>query len=452
MNRLLVYCERDFKTEIINFLINVIKKPFINYCFYKLKFNKNQIQIQNNNKNKINISFSNILINQIINQNQTKIENKNEEKSEINLKENPLIEEVLNDEENNIFNTSSDYYSLSHRQSKNMHSIKPMKKEEEINTHISIKDLIISDNNNNKNNLKKLTEIKNIEEFSDIMTNIIIENLIKTEIKPYSPSEKIVPYKSFKYDILPRSQNTSLNNSYISSSCASLEQMSINNNSLNDPRIMSLNESFMSQLSYNSEFNKTIKDKKREQAIGIYVHKIGPKLVELICDEIRKNYNSIYDNISTPLRTNFEEIIVALELKDNEQLKQNYRILKVKKELKDIISREKIINKFGIINKKIRKKYNQDKIDESFDIFLNLSVIDTAIELINKERIYGEIGEPYTFKSIRTREIMFKYNRNDPKKLIDLVYKSLMDCLNNPIFLIKDSVINADEKKNYKML
>ena len=296
----------------------------------------------------------------------------------------------------------------------------------------------------------KISEIKNPEEFSDIVTNMIIENLIKTEIKPFSPCEKIVPYKSFKYDILPKSQNTSLNNSYISSSCASLDQMSMNNNSINDPRIMSLNESFMSQLSYNSEFNKTIKDKKREQALGIYVQKIGPKLIELICDEIRNNYQSIYDNISTPLKTNFEEIIVALELKDNEQLKQNYRILKVKKELKDIISREKIINKFGIINKKIRKKYNQDNIDESFDIFLNLSVIDTAIELINKERIYGEIGEPYTFKSIRTREIMFKYNRNDPKKLVDLVYKSLMEYLNNPIFLIKDSVINADEKKIIK--
>ena len=449
MNRLFVYCERDFKTEIINFLINVIKKPFINYFFYKLILNKNQIQ--ESTKKKINISFSNILINQIINQNETRIENKNknEEKPEINLKDNPLIEEVLNDEENNIFNSSSDYYSLSHRQSKAVHSIKPSKKDEEINTHISIKDLIISDNNNN-NNLKKLPEIKNPEEFSDILTNMIIENLIKTEIKPFSPSEKIVPNKSFKYDILPKSQNTSLNNSYISSSCASLDQMSMNNNSLNDPRIMSLNESFMSQLSYNSEFNKTIKDKKKEQAIGIYVQKIGPKLVELICDEIRKNYNSIYDNISTPLRTNFEEIIVALELKDNEQLKQNYRILKVKKELKDIINREKIINKFGIIDKKIRKKYNQDNIDESFDIFLNLSVIDTAIELINKERIYGEIGEPYTFKSIRTREIMFKYNRNDPKKLVDLVHKSLMEYLNNPIFLIKDSVINADEKKIIK--
>ena len=452
MNKLFIYCERDFKTEIINFLINVIKKPFINYFFYKLQLSKNQMQ--NNNKRNVNISFSNILINQIINQSETKIENKNQEIPEINLKENPLIEEVLNDEENNIFNSSSDYYSLSHRQSKNMHSIKPMKnsqKNEEISTHISIKDLIISDNsNNNAVTLKKISEIKNPEEFSDIVTNMIIENLIKTEIKPFSPCEKIVPYKSFKYDILPKSQNTSLNNSYISSSCASLDQMSMNNNSINDPRIMSLNESFMSQLSYNSEFNKTIKDKKREQALGIYVQKIGPKLIELICDEIRNNYQSIYDNISTPLKTNFEEIIVALELKDNEQLKQNYRILKVKKELKDIISREKIINKFGIINKKIRKKYNQDNIDESFDIFLNLSVIDTAIELINKERIYGEIGEPYTFKSIRTREIMFKYNRNDPKKLVDLVYKSLMEYLNNPIFLIKDSVINADEKKIIK--
>ena len=45
---------------------------------------------------------------------------------------------------------------------------------------------------------------------------------------------------------------------------------------------------------------------------------------------------------------------------------------------------------------------------------------------------------------------MFKYNRNEPKKLVELVHKSLMEYLNNPIFLIKDSVINADEKKIIK--
>ena len=130
--------------------------------------------------------------------------------------------------------------------------------------------------------------------------------------------------------------------------------------------------------------------------------------------EIKKNYNRIYDNISKPLRTDFEEII--------------------KEELKYIIYRENIIKEFGIINKKIRKKYNQYNIYEYFDIILNLSVIDTTIEIINKERLYGEIGEPFYFYSIRTREIGFKYNRNEPKKLIQLVYTSLIDYLNNPIF------------------
>ena len=33
-----------------------------------------------------------------------------------------------------------------------------------------------------------------------------------------SACENIIPYKSFKYDLLPKSQTNSLNNSYISSS------------------------------------------------------------------------------------------------------------------------------------------------------------------------------------------------------------------------------------------
>ena len=111
----------------------------------------------------------------------------------------------------------------------------------------------------------------------------------------------------------------------------------------------------------------------------------------------KKNYNRIYDNISKPFRTDFEEIIIALKIKDNKQLKKNYRILQVKEELKDIINRENIIKEFGIINKKIRKKYSQYNINEYFDIFLNLSVINTDIEIINKERFYGEIDEPFLF-------------------------------------------------------
>ncbi len=77
-------------------------------------------------------------------------------------------------------------------------------------------------------------------------------------------------------------------------------------------------------------------------------------------------------------------------------------------------------------------------------------MIDSAVEIINKERIYGEIGEPFSIYSLRNREISFKYNKNEPKKLVSLIYKSLMEYINNPIFLIKDSVINADEKKIIK--
>ena len=451
MNKLYIYCKADFKTEIINFLIMTIKKPFFDDFINKLIYfvNERNNDIIENNNNMLNFpSLSNNLLNKIINQNETKLSSD----KGINYIEqkNDLIEEDLNFEENNIINYNNNN-SLSDIENKSFHKIKHKdvgQKKEEFNTHLNIKNLINLEKNNNNFDLKELLKIKDPEKFSDILTNLIIEELLKSEIKPFSPYEKLVPFKSFKYDSLQKSQNTSLNNSYISSSCASIDQLSMNNNnSHNDSRIMALNESLISQMSYNSEFNKTIKDKKREQSMSIYVKKIGPKLVELICIEVKNNYNRIYDNISTPLRTDLKEIIIALMLKDNELLKQNYRFLTVKEELKEIINRKKIINEFSKINRKIRKKYNQDKIDESFDIFLNLSIIDTAIEIISKERIYGEVGEPFSLNSIRKRELMFKYQKNKPKKLVQLVYNSLMEYLNNPIFLIKDSILSADEKK-----
>ena len=437
LNKLFLYCERDFKKEIINFLIMTIKKPFNQYFFLKLMLFKNDInkKIENNNK-EINLPLNIPLYNEGINIEDNK-----------DIDENNIIEEMFYDEVNNIFSDNSDFYSVSHQVKKNIHSIKHIRNNEkkEINTRLKIKDLL---NAESKEKLNILSKIKEPQKFADQIANLIIEKIINTEIKPFSPLEKLIPYKSFKYDIFSKSQNTSLNNSYISSSCASIDQLSINNSS-NDPRIQALNESLISQMSYNSEFNKTIKDKKRELSMSIYTRKIGPKLIELICNEIKINYNRIYENIATPLRTDFEEIVVALELKNNELLKKSYRILQVKEDLKDIISRENIIKKFEKTNKKIRKKYNQN-IDERFDIFLNLSVIDTAIEIINKERIYGDVGEPFSLYSLRNRIIGFKYSKNEPNKLVDLVYKSLMEYINNPIFLIKDSVINADEKKIIK--
>ena len=421
MNKLFIYCERDFKKEIINFLILTIQKPFYDYFIQKLFIS---FPTSNNNKFcRMNKYF--------------------EENKEIEYEKKPNPEEIIYFEENNIFDCDKDYNEINN-QSRNVHIIRQNKnnsnQSNEINTHLNLKELLNS-NNINKDNLKKLAKVKDPEALAEEVSDLIIRTIVNTELKLFSPYENIIPYKSFKCDILPKSQNNSLNNSYISSSC-SLDQISFGNNC----SYSNLNESILSQMSYYSEFNKTVRDKKKELNMDFYSKKIGPKLIEVICQEIKNNYNKIIQNINTPLKTNFEEIVIALELKDNEQLKKNYRILNVQEELKDIISREKIIKKFDKINKRIRYKYNQTNVNENFDLFLNLNLIDTSIELINKERLYGEVGEPFAYNSIRTRKFGNKYPLDNSNKLIEYVKFNLFTYLKNPIFLIKDNTVNTDEK------
>ena len=421
MNKLFIYCERDFKKEIINFLILTIQKPFYDHFIQKLFiFSHSE---NNNTLNQINKYF--------------------EENKEIEYDKKPTNEEIIYFEENNIFDCEKDFSEINN-QSRNIHLIKLNKnnsnQSKEINTHLNLKELL-NTNNKNKDYLKKLSKVKDPEALAEEVSDLIIRTIVNTELKLFSPYDNILPYKSFKYELLPKSQNNSLNNSYISSSC-SLDQISFGNNC----SYSNLNESILSQMSYYSEFNKTVRDKKKELSMDFYSKKIGPKLIEVICEEIKNNYCKIIKNINTPLKTNFEEIVIALELKDNEQLKKNYRILNVQEELKDIISREKIITKFDKINKRIRFKYNQTNVNENFDLFLNLNLIDTSIELINKERLYGEVGEPFAYNSIRTRKFGYKYPLDNSNKLIEHIRTNLFTYLKNPIFLIKDNTVNTDEK------
>jgi hypothetical protein len=69
---------------------------------------------------------------------------------------------------------------------------------------------------------------------------------------------------------------------------------------------------------------------------------------------------------------------------------------------------------------------------------LNNCIIDTAIELINKERLYGESGDPLPWSS-RTHDIYFKYDKNNPKKLCDYVCHNLLYMLHNRIGLISEN-------------
>ena len=236
--------------------------------------------------------------------------------------------------------------------------------------------------------------------------------------------------------------NNSLTNSYgslgdIRSNSSNLsKEFGLTNISLHDD-LLSLNESLMSNYSAFSVFNKTVKDKKKEHSLKLYLTKIAPKLIKLLYNEICEKYPLIYKNISKPLKNNSEKFMTSLALQDTDMMKDNYKCSVKEESIEKIINKEQILNKFSVINKNIRNKDNVTS-DNFYDNMLNDCIIDTAIELIYKERLYGKNGDPFKWSS-RTHELRYKYNENEPKKFANYICKSLLKILHNRIGLISDN-------------
>ena len=303
----------------------------------------------------------------------------------------------------------------------------------ENNKKVLIKDIIIYNEEKDKKDNK----------FYDDLTEEIIKNIIESEIK--REDSNLLPIKSYKYD---KFENIFSNN-FINNSSGNFKD---NNNSLKDNSIgtqnsfsfrdnnfpnIYLNESILSSFSASSYFNKTIKDKKKEKSLFLYLRKIAPILIKLIQEEIFIKYDKLYENISIPLKNNYEGIMVALELQNGEMIRDNYKRSYFKEEIKDIIDKNKILKKIEPINKEIR---NNDNIldDNYYDRNMNECIIDTAIEIIKNERMYGEDGEPLPWGG-RTRELIYKYEKNNPKKLVDYVTEKLIDIINTKIGLINNN-------------
>ena len=69
---------------------------------------------------------------------------------------------------------------------------------------------------------------------------------------------------------------------------------------------------------------------------------------------------------------------------------------------------------------------------------INECIIDTTIEIIDKERLYFEEGEPLLWGEPRY-ESKNKFDfRNDPKKFSLYICKSLVTLLNRKLGLLKD--------------
>ena len=106
--------------------------------------------------------------------------------------------------------------------------------------------------------------------------------------------------------------------------------------------------------------------------------------------------------------------MISLALKNRDMLRDNYKCLIKEESIENILDKPKILKQFSIINKRIRNKDNLTS-DDFYDNMLNDCIIETAIELIEKERLYGKIGNPLKCSS-RTHELKYKNNENESKK------------------------------------
>ena len=307
-------------------------------------------------------------------------------------------------------------------------------------------------NNDIKNDIQKKPKTK--EEFFrsfppeliEQITSDIIKELILTEIK--NIEEPLIPKKSFKFENYdPNASNNLFNSSHSFNFRDNLSKDSIqsapnfshqqNNSSFykdnNYPNFF-LNESMLASVSAFSIFNRTIKDKKKHKSLILYKKKVFPIMIKNIEEELYKKYNRIFENIKIPLKNDFEKIIIGLELQNGKMIKDNYKQITFKEEIKDIIDKKYLLKKIENINKEIRNKDNIFD-DNYYDKILNECIIDTCIELVKKERLYSNDGEPLLFSS-RTKELIFKYEKNKPKKFVDYIIQQLINLFNTKLGLI----------------
>ena len=326
-----------------------------------------------------------------------------------------------------------------------------------INTNISLsksKNEPPPTNTTTVHHINPFTQL-DIDSLADAITNELINNMVHQEVnKP-----KLLPHKHFL-------SQPNFNNNLQLSQSGSLTSSSLNNLNNSDKRDSSpknasytniaffnnVNENVLAAYSFASVFNRTIKEKKKQHAIGLYNLQIGPQLIRLIKNEIIINYSDILHNISSPLRNNPEGLMTSLVLENTELLKKNYRLSQTNKEISDILNKQSILNKFAPINKSIRLQTSKQLVDrtspstgkpleyaeQEYDDMLNNCLIDATIELINKERKYGDAGEPLPWSN-RTRDIAFKYDKNNPHKLACYIEQQLTLLLNEKMGLINDN-------------
>ena len=444
LEKIFNYSQREYFRMTITFIMNTLIKPYLKQAFENIKnnivdkkANIEEIESDSKKKNEVEEVSKNEIISKIVDNDF----NKNENGDLIDDQNLDIIKNrILKNNEKKLINNTKNTKTNTNTNVENRYKDINLCNEDENNSFINYV------NEDNENEKKKNTDLIRLKlkneqkEISEQLTNEIINNILFSEIK--GPNIKIIPNKSLKNQILFSNIESSYLHNNLRRDFTSLEDLSF-----------SFSDSIMSFSNF-SIFNKTIKDKKKENSVNFYIKSIAPRLIKLIREEIFENYSRIYNNISKPLIMNSSEIMKNLKnVKDNELMKLQKYPDNIEK-ISDIINKDKILKKFEPINKKLRLKDNI-LIDNYYDNFLNECIIETVIDIIEGERLYGKDGEPLKWSN-RKREISLKYDENDPKKLADFVIEELINILQNKIGLINDNYDNlntdqVDEEKKKRL-
>ena len=430
----------------------IIKIEEPNYISYKKEDKNLRNDDINNNEDNLNINnFKNLDNEDYGNDFSDKKDNDHNIHLELNWKNKSHILKQ---------NSSSDFNenSLILNEDKDSNTINKINNNniKEKNENINNIKTINNNNNENKSNPDNKTESKNINnpnKFADDLTKEIIKNICNTEIT--SQNIRLIPSKSFNNEIIIDISNQKsfsfLNNSNTNEIISKdLNKVGIKNTDLSlisEESKLSLNTSLIFSSSTYSIFNKDIKEKKKENEINFYLDKVVPKLIKIIQKELIDKHKRIYNNISTPYINNSKNILISISLNDKKMFEENYKIKMFKENIEDIIDKKNILKKFDKINNEIRIKKNSTS-DNYYDKMINECIIDTVIELINKERINYIKGEPLLWNTCEKEEIN-KYDiRSNPKKFSLYICKSLISLLNKKLGIISDkyNLLNLDKK------
>lgn len=295
-------------------------------------------------------------------------------------------------------------------------------------------DIKIEVNQRNKKAFEQIIKEDNIENFAESLTENIIKMICDNEIRhkdklfPIKQNNNIIYNDSLK--INQNSSSISMNNIQKNDNISKiLNSLGIENKIIHNSKT-SLDKSLIFSSSIYSIFNKTINEQRKELDENFFLEKILPKIIKIIKKELVKKYTEIFNFIVAPAKIDIKDILFSINMRNENDIIQNYKDELFKENLDEIINKKKLLNQFNKVSNEIRKKYFFDN-EFIHDKILNDCLVDFLIETIKKERLLYNLENDNIFLFEQNIQIESPHNiiLNDKKKFANYICKSMLSLL-----------------------